>query len=147
MDVIRLTKVVNVVITEKQDAIKKGQYALELQLDQTMLLLVFNDVYNMRAWEQALKSAIKLTKWLQSLISFLKSNNEKITQQLSNKLHESLQFIESYDIFEKAKEIEYFEPKVTNSVRDEALKSSKKSEEAKKSGSDHDSVTSSFSIA
>lgn len=64
MDVIRLTKVVNVVITEKQDAIKKGQYALELQLDQTMLLLVFNDVYNMRAWEQALKSAIKLTKWL-----------------------------------------------------------------------------------
>ena len=75
MDVIRLSQITNVCISEKQDFVKKGQYALELQMDQTVLFLVFNDVYNMKSWEQALKSAIKLTNWLKSLISFLKENN------------------------------------------------------------------------
>ena len=64
MDVIRLSQITNIGMSEKPDFVKKGQYALELQLDQTTLFLVFHDVYNMRAWEQALKSAIKLTKWL-----------------------------------------------------------------------------------
>ena len=105
LDILYFSKIMSLANSFRDEFTKKkNMHALELLFDDDRVLyLACYDSDQLRQWLTCIKKAMHFHEWFRSLKTFLadEMKNESLTEKVSIKLSEMIQFFQQYSRFEK----------------------------------------------
>lgn len=81
---------------------QKSQHCIELYYDNDQILyLACYDSDQIKQWQQYIKKAMQFYDWFETLKAFLESDQDNLTEHVSYKLNEVVEFVEQYSSIER----------------------------------------------
>ena len=98
IEVMKLSNIESLVMSDKSDFKKKGQFALEVHFQNKeksegktdLYYLIAYDVYQIKEWHEAIEKCRAFSNEVKNLIEFVKKNKHVITDSLRLKLDATL---------------------------------------------------------
>lgn len=103
IELVYLKKIVSLSQSFRDEFTKqKSQHCIELYYDNDQILyLACYDSDQIKQWQQYIKKAMHFYDWFEGLKAFLESDQDNLTEHVSYKLNEIVEFVEQYSSIER----------------------------------------------